>query len=294
MTVKEIRMEKALPSSIEQILPNSSQSQIAPPLEQERPILVNGNQFDRLPEDLYIPPDALEIILEIFSGPLDLLLYLIRKNNLDILDIPIAEITLQYMSYVELMKAFRLDLAADYLVMAAMLAEIKSRMLLPKPPAEEAVEQDPRAELVRRLQEYERFKAAAENLTQMPRMGRDIFLIEPTAMPFTPEISPPKIELQQVVNAFLDILRRSELLATHKITIETLSVRERMIKILDMLSEQSMVLFESCFELAEGRMGLVVSFLAILELAKESLIEIIQNQAFGAIQIKAKEDGEFE
>ncbi|MBS0290075.1 MAG: segregation/condensation protein A [Proteobacteria bacterium] len=245
---------------------------------------VNGVAILQLPEDLYIPPDALEVFLEAFEGPLDLLLYLIRKNNLDILNIPIAQITYQYMQYVELMKEIRLELAADYLVMSAVLAEIKSRMLLPRSP-DAPEEADPRAELVRRLQEYERIKHAAEQLELLPRMGRDIF----PQQVFVPEIEVtktiPKVELSELLAAFIDILKRSELLATHKVAKEALSVRERMSIILDMINTSRVVEFHQCFNLSEGRLGVVVSFLAILELLKIGLIDIVQTEEYGPIHI---------
>lgn len=256
------------------------------PLEQTPEVVAifNGVNFTQLPDDLYIPPDALEIFLDAFEGPLDLLLYLIRKNNLDILNIPIAEITRQYVEYVELMKEIRLELAADYLVMAATLAEIKSRMLLPR--SESAVEEeDPRAELVRRLQEYERIKYAAQKLEEMPRLGRDIF----SHQIFVPDLIVPKpvvqVELSELLSAFLDILKRSELLATHKVSKEALSVRERMSAILEKVNEKRFIEFYECFDLSEGRLGVVVCFLAILELLKIGLIDIVQTQEFGPIHI---------
>lgn len=244
----------------------------------------HGVPMMQMPDDLYIPPDALEIFLDAFEGPLDLLLYLIRKNNLDILDIPIADITRQYIEYVELMKEIRLELAADYLVMAATLAEIKSRMLLPRS-AEEPEEEDPRAQLVRRLQEYERIKKAAEDLEKLPRLGREIFshqiyvpdLIVPKAV--------PQVELSELLSAFIDILKRSELLATHKVSREALSIRERMSTIIEMVNERKFVEFYECFDLSEGRLGVVVCFIAILELLKIGLIDIVQTQDFGPIHI---------
>jgi segregation and condensation protein A len=246
---------------------------------------VNGIAFTQLPEDLYIPPDALEVFLEAFEGPLDLLLYLIRKHNLDILNIPIAEITRQYMDYVELMKEMRLELAADYLVMAAMLAEIKSRMLLPR--SEDAVEEeDPRAELVRRLQEYERFKAAAEKLELMPRMGRDVFSNQVDVPTVVQAPAKPEVDLSELLGAFLDILKRSELLATHKVQREALSVRERMSHVLDLVNSQRFIIFQACFNLEEGRLGVVVSFLAILELLRLGLIDIVQTEPYGQIHLK--------
>lgn len=252
--------------------------------------LVNGVAMMKLPDDLYIPPDALEVILDAFEGPLDLLLYLIRKNNLDILNIPIAEITRQYMTYVDLMKDLRLELAADYLVMAAMLAQIKSRMLLPR--SEEAKEEeDPRAALVRRLQEYERFKVAAENLELLPREGREFFT-QPVWVPPLEKtvLEKPPLHLPDLVSAFIDILKRSELIATHKVHRETLSIRERMSQILALVNEKEFVAFQACFTIEEGRMGVVVSFIAILELLRLGAINIVQATLFGPIHIKAVED----
>lgn len=247
--------------------------------------VVNGVAVTKLPEDLYIPPDALEIFLETFEGPLDLLLYLIRKSNLDILNIPIAEITHQYMQYVELMKGIRLELAADYLVMAAMLAEIKSRMLLPR--HENATEEDdPRAELIRRLQEYERFKKAAEDLEALPRLGREIFsqaLFIPTVTLPQPK---PEVSLDDLLEAFLAVLKRSELMATHLVQREPLSVRERMSQILEKITERGYMPFSACFVLEEGRLGVVVSFLAILELLRLGVIDIVQTGLFSPIHLK--------
>lgn len=249
---------------------------------------VKGVAITNLPEDLYIPPDALEVFLEAFEGPLDLLLYLIRKNNLDILDIPIAQITSQYMEYVDLMKDLHLELAADYLVMAAMLAEIKSRMLLPRSEEAQAEEEDPRAELIRRLQEYERFKQAAENLEHLPRVDRDIYV----GTAFIPtdtsakEIVRQSIPLSELLSAFLDVLKRSELMATHKVQREALSVRERMSRLLDLLNEKRFVDFHACFDLSEGRIGVVVSFIAVLELLRLGLIDIVQTELYGPIHLK--------
>lgn len=246
--------------------------------------VINGVALTKLPEDLYIPPDAMEVFLEAFEGPLDLLLYLIRKHNLDILNIPIAEITHQYIEYIELMKDLRLELAADYLVMAAMLAEIKSRMLLPR--SEEATEEeDPRAELVRRLQEYERIKQAAERLEQMPRLDRDIITQNVYVSPITPSQALPDVALSELLSAFLDILKRSELIATHKVHKELLSVRERMSHILDLINTRRFIEFHQCFDLSEGRLGVVVSFIAVLELLKLGLIDIVQTELFGPIHI---------
>ena len=252
--------------------------------------LVQGSILDSLPEDLYIPPDALLVFLEAFEGPLDLLLYLIKKNNLNILDIPIANITMQYMEYVEIMKVIRLELAAEYLVMAAMLAEIKSRMLLPRKSEMEQDEIDPRRELVRRLQEYERFKRAAEEVSQLPALGKDYFLGNAVLPEFEVKSLPPQIELQALVAAFMDILQRSSMLSTHKIQREPLSVRERMSHILSLIQSEKHILFVACFNLSEGRIGVVVTFIAILELIKERMIDVIQTEPFGPIHLQANED----
>jgi segregation and condensation protein A len=261
----------------------SDHSQISP-----EPIArVRGEAVVELPQDLYIPPEALEVFLEAFEGPLDLLLYLIRKQNLNILDIPIAEVTRQYMGYIDFMQSLRIELAAEYLLMAAMLAEIKSRMLLPRPTEEEGDEEDPRAELVRRLQEYERYRGAAENIDRLPRVGREVHLaivhssVEPGSRP------PPKVTMTDLLDAFREVLRRAELYKHHHIRMEPLSVRERMTAILNRLQAESFVSFESLFDLKEGRMGLVVSFLAILELIKESLIQAVQQEPFAPIHVKS-------
>lgn len=249
--------------------------------------LVYGEALTELPLDLYIPPDALEVILEAFEGPLDLLLYLIRRQNLDILDIPVAEITRQYMDYIEVMREMRLELAAEYLVMAAILAEIKSRLLLPRPPAEEGVEEDPRAELVRRLQEYERFKKAAEDIDAMPRMERDF----DTTRAFVPDHKvvklPPPVELREMLLALRDVLHRAELYGHHEVEREPLSVRQRMGEVLRKLGDGAFHRFESMFDATEGRMGVVVTFLSLLELAKDRLIEIMQEAPLAAIYLKA-------
>src|SRR3989344_3243976 len=243
------------------------------PTDNEAPVaVVRGETLTRLPEDLYIPPEALEVFLETFEGPLDLLLYLIRKQNLDILDIPVAEITRQYMSYIDLMQTIRFELAAEYLLMAAMLAEIKSRMLLPRPLEEEGEEADPRAELVRRLQEYERYRQAAESLDKFPRVGRDLHLVViENDLPPAKRIE-PNVSLFELLDAFKEVLVRAELYRHHRVKLEALSVRERMTKILERIDSETFLSFEAMFDLREGRMGLVVTFLAVLELLKESLI----------------------
>lgn len=263
----------------------------APPqgVQEEMPFaLVHGQPLTAMPKDLYIPPDALQIFLESFEGPLDLLLYLIRRQNLDILDIPMLEITRQYMDYVELVKVFNLELAADYLVMAAVLAEIKSRMLLPRPATEEGDEEDPRAELVRRLQEYERFKKAAEDMDAMPRIGRDVWVAS-TELPNLDLVKPvPDVDLKEILVALRDVMKRVELTQSHFVAMEPLSVRERMSAILEKLSQVHFTDFPALFTPAEGRMGVVVTFLAIMELSRESLVEIIQSELFGPIHVRAK------
>lgn len=247
--------------------------------------VVRGVPVTEIPQDLYIPPDALEVILEAFEGPLDLLLYLIKRQNLQILDIPIAEITRQYMEYVELMKELRLELAAEYLVMAAMLAEIKSRMLLPRPEGIEE-EEDPRADLIRRLLEYERYKQAAATLDGMPQVGRDIFPANVPA-PERPVVQlAPTVELHDLLLALRGVLRRAEMFSHHHIRRELLSVRERMSQILGTLAERRFSVFSDLFTPQEGRMGIVVTFLAILELVRENLVELIQNEPYGHIYVR--------
>ena len=250
--------------------------------------LVYGEALTEMPVDLYIPPDALEVILEAFEGPLDLLLYLIRKQNIDILDIPVAEITRQYMGYVELMKSVRLELAAEYLVMAAMLAEIKSRMLLPRSIEVEEEEGDPRAELIRRLQEYERFKAAAEGIDALPRVGRDIVVPRLEAPQAKVRKLLPQVSLEELLVSMADVMRRNDLFESHQITRETLSTRERMSQVLDRLKGGAFVPFIELFTAEEGKLGVVVTFMAILELVKESLIELVQNEAFAAIHVRLR------
>ena len=252
---------------------------------QEYRAVVRGENFVQWPKDLYIPPDALEVFLEAFEGPLDLLLYLIRKQNLDILDIPVAQITSQYMEYVELMQATKLDLAAEYLVMAAMLAEIKSRMLLPREEEEED-EEDPRAALVKRLQEYERFRDAAFELEERPRVGRDIFVAYARFDEPIPEEQMPEVELQELAIAFRRVIEHAEHLKSLNITRELLSVRERMTMILNTLQTRDFVRFEALFDKDEGRMGLVVTFIAILELVKDGVIVAVQSEAFSSLHIR--------
>jgi segregation and condensation protein A len=239
-----------------------------------------------LPADLYIPPDALEVILDMFSGPLDLLLYLIKKNNLNILDIPVAEITRQYLEYMELMQEFKLELAADYLEMAAFLMEIKSRLLLPQPKAQGGEEEDPRAELMRRLQEYERFRAVAQQLEALPQMERELWVAQVDASDLPQKIL-GQVALTEIVAAFQEILKRVDLTAMHAIMREPLSVRERMSRILSEVHAEDFVAFSQFFIRQEGKMGVVVTFLAILELVKGALIELIQQEPFGMIYIRA-------
>lgn len=250
--------------------------------------LVYGEALTEMPVDLYIPPDALEVFLEAFEGPLDLLLYLIRKQNVDILDIPVAEITRQYMSYVELMKNVRLELAAEYLVMAAMLAEIKSRMLLPRSAEVEEEEGDPRAELIRRLQEYERFKAAAEGIDELPRVGRDVLVPRLDAPQAKARKLLPDVALEEILLSMAEVMRRNDLFESHQITREVLSTRERMSEVLERLKGGAFVPFVELFSVEEGKLGVVVTFMAILELVKESLIELVQNEPFAPIHVRAR------
>ena len=249
--------------------------------------LVQGQPVTVMPKDLYIPPDAMEVFLDAFEGPLDLLLYLIKKQNLNILDIPIAEVTKQYMQYVEVMKEFSLELAAEYLVMAALLAEIKSRMLLPRPENMEGIEEDPRAELIRRLQEYERFKAAAEDIDKLPRHGRDTFVASALTDDLVVEKPKPSVSMKELILALANVIRRAELSTSHQIRLEPLSVRDRMTRILTSLQGKEFVEFSSAFTRAEGRQGVVVTFLAMLELLKDNLVEFIQTSPFGPIHLKA-------
>lgn len=254
--------------------------------------LVRGTPITELPEDLYIPPDALEVFLETFEGPLDLLLYLIRRQNLSILDIPIADITRQYIAYIDMMGELRIELAAEYLLMAAILAEIKSRLLLPKPAEAGAEEDDPRAELIRRLQEYERFKAAAQAIDGLPRCERDIFEVSVDTSAIKVNKVYPEVDLKEVLIAFQEVLRRAERLSSHQIRREALSVRERMSGILARLQTGAFVAFSDLFERGEGRPGAVVSLLAILELAKERLIEIIQDEPLAPLRVRPLTLGE--
>ena len=256
----------------------------------ETPLLakVGGQPFTKIPHDLYIPPDALEVFLEAFEGPLDLLLYLIQRQNLNILDIPIADITRQYMDYLALMQELRLELAAEYLVMAAWLAEIKSRLLLPRPATAEAEELDPRAELVRRLQEYERFQQAARTLDTLPRLERDLFTA--SAEPVYRDLvrTPPPVNLADLLDALREVMNRAELFTRHPIQREALSVRERMSQVLEQLDVLRFTAFTSLFRPEEGRRGLVVTFMAILELLREALLELVQTEPFAPIHVRRR------
>jgi segregation and condensation protein A len=249
--------------------------------------VVDGEPITTLPQDLYIPPYALQVFLEAFEGPLDLLLYLIRRQNIDILDIPIAEITKQYVQYIELMKDLQLELAGEYLLMAAMLAEIKSRMLLPRPQAEETEEEDPRAELVRRLQEYERYKKAAEDIDALPRLERDVFVASAEAPERKVVKKLPDVTLKELLLAFHDVLKRAEMFSNLQMQREPLSVRQRMSEILSRVKTNTFTSFADLFDPEEGRMGVAVTFIAILELLRESIIEVVQSEAFAPLHVRA-------
>jgi segregation and condensation protein A len=258
------------------------------PAQGEMPFaVVEGEPVTELPRDLYIPPYALEVFLEAFEGPLDLLLYLIRRQNLDILDIPIAEISRQYVQYIELMKEMQFELAGEYLVMAATLAEIKSRMLLPRSADGEEEDDDPRAELVRRLQEYERFKKAATDIDTLERLERDVLQTSAEVTEHAVVTKLPDITLKELIRVFKEALDRSAMFAHHHVQREPLSVRERMSNILVTLQAERYVDFRQLFDAREGRMGVTVTFLAILELIKEALVDVVQTEPFGAIHIRA-------
>jgi len=266
---------------------------VPPPQQEEMPFaVVEGEPITQLPRDLYIPPDALQVFLEAFEGPLDLLLYLIRRQNLDILDIPIAEITKQYMKYIEVMSELHLELAGEYLLMAAMLAEIKSRMLLPRVKSEDGQDEaDPRAELVRRLQEYERFKKAAEDIDRLQRMERDTLpasaeLVERKVVKMVPQVT-----LQEMLLAFRDVVARAKMFEHHHVQRERLSVRQRMSDILGALKQNAWVEFVRLFIPEEGRMGVTVTFSAILELMREGLIEIVQAEVYGPLHVRPASGG---
>jgi len=258
------------------------------PAQGEMPFaVVEGQPIIEMPRDLYIPPQALEVFLEAFEGPLDILLYLIRLQNLDILDIPIAEITRQYMRYIELMQVLQLELAGEYLLMAATLAEVKSRMLLPRVGMDDASEEaDPRAELVRRLQEYERFKRAAEGIDRMPRLDRDTWVASAELVDRKVVRIPPQVTLQEMLSAFQEVLSRSDMFAHHHVQREPLSVRQRMTDVLASLQTSAFVDFVRLFTAEEGRRGVTVTFVAILELLREGLIEIVQSEAYAPLHVR--------
>ena len=268
--------------------PKPPQDEKQSPAQAEMPFaVVDGEPLTTLPQDLYIPPYALQVFLEAFEGPLDLLLYLIRRQNIDILDIPIAEITKQYVQYIELMKEMQLELAGEYLLMAAMLAEIKSRMLLPRPEVEEEEEDDPRAELVRRLQEYERFKKAAEDISDLPRLERDVFIAGADAPERKVTEKLPDVSLKELLLAFHDVLKRAEMFSKLHMQREPLSVRQRMSEILSRIKAGQFTGFNELFDPEEGRMGVAVTFIAILELLRESVIEVVQADAYAPLHVRA-------
>ena len=271
------------------IFPKNNQKN-AVPRQVEMPFaVVQGQKLSVCPDDLYIPPDALEIILEAFEGPLDLLLYLIKRQNLDILDIDVSEITRQYTDYIRIMQDLKFELASDYLVMAAMLAEIKSQMLLPH--VSEVIEEtmDPRAELIRRLQEYEVFKNAAKNIDKLPRVDRDIFLARAEFSGPDPVILRPTVTLQDLKKALESVNERSRLSKHHEISEEFISTRERMADILSRLNKRTFITFGSLFDPVEGKLGVIVTFLAMMELMKERLVDIVQTDSFGTIYVRAQE-----
>lgn len=250
-------------------------------------VVIKGQPLTELPKDLYIPPDALEVFLEAFAGPLDLLLYLIRKHNLDILDIPMVEITRQYISYIEMMQTMQLELAAEYLVMAATLAEIKSRMLLPRPPSEEEEPEDPRAELVRRLQLYEQFKQAALDIDELPRQGRDTFDATPILPDWEKHKPQPVVEMSELLLALSDVLKRADMMQSHQISFETMTVREAMAHVLNVVNSQDFTVFTQLFQPETGRQGVIVTFLALLELLRNAMIELVQSEPFAPIHVRA-------
>ena len=268
--------------------PKPPQDERQAPAQSEMPFaVVDGEPVTTLPQDLYIPPYALQVFLEAFEGPLDLLLYLIRRQNIDILDIPIAEITKQYVQYIELMTDMQLELAGEYLVMAAMLAEIKSRMLLPRADIEEEDEADPRAELVRRLQEYERFKKAAQDISDLPRLERDVFVATVDAPERKIITKMPNVTMKELLLAFHDVLKRAEMFSNLHMQKEPLSVRQRMSEILTRIKAGQFTGFADLFDAEEGRMGVAVTFIALLELLKESIIEVVQAEEFAPLHIRA-------
>jgi segregation and condensation protein A len=260
---------------------------VSVPTQEEMPFaVVQGEPVTQLPRDLYIPPQALEVFLEAFEGPLDLLLYLIRRQNLDILDIPLADITRQYMNYIELMNEMQLELAGEYLVMAATLAEIKSRMLLPRSSEAQAEESDPRADLVRRLQEYERFKQAAESVDRLPRLERDVWLARAENTARRPVTQLPTVTLQEMIVAFREVVVRAAMFQHHHVQRERLSVRARMTDVLVAVEGGGFVEFLKLFRPEEGRMGVTVTFMAILELVREGLLDLVQTEPYGPLHVR--------
>ncbi len=293
IAVEDVTVEPVV--ATEQAVEPAEQASVATDEVADAFAKIYGETLKKLPEDLYIPPDALEVFLDTFEGPLDLLLYLIRRQNLDILDIPITKITLQYMEYIDLMQDMRLELAAEYLVMAAMLAEIKSRMLLPRHTEDDDEEvDDPRAELIRRLQEYEQFKKAAEDLDQLPRVDRDIFIADAQAPEWNEERPRPTVDFKELIMAFKEVMARAKFEAHHHIQREPLSIRERMTGILDRLQQKEFMRFTDCFAVKEGKLGVVVSFIAILELLKQSMVELVQSEPFAPIHLKMVANAETE
>lgn len=268
--------------------PKPPQDEDQSPAQGEMPFaVVDGEPVTTLPQDLYIPPYALQVFLEAFEGPLDLLLYLIRRQNIDILDIPVAEITKQYVQYIEVMQEMQLELAGEYLLMAAMLAEIKSRMLLPRPQAEDEEEEDPRAELVRRLQEYERYKKAAEDISDLPRLERDVFVASVDAPERKVTTKLPDVTMKELLLAFHDVLKRAEMFSNLHMQREPLSVRQRMSEILSRIKANEFTGFADLFDAEEGRMGVAVTFIAILELLRETVIEVVQAEQYAPLHIRA-------
>ena len=268
--------------------PKQPQDEKQSPAQEEMPFaVVAGEPVTTLPQDLYIPPYALQVFLEAFEGPLDLLLYLIRRQNIDILDIPIAEITKQYVQYIEMMTEMQLELAGEYLLMAAMLAEIKSRMLLPRPEIEEDEEDDPRAELVRRLQEYERYKKATDNLSDLPRLERDVFVASAEAAKPKLAMKLPDVTLKELLLSFHDVLKRAEMFSNLHLQREPLSVRQRMSEILTRIKANTFTDFADLFDPEEGRMGVAVTFIALLELLRGSVIEVVQSEQFAPLHVRA-------
>lgn len=286
-TVPEAVGAPALEASADsELIANGESGQL---LQAEMPFaMVDGKAYTVMPKDLYIPPDALEVILEAFEGPLDLLLYLIRRQNIDILNINVSAITTQYMTYVNAMDSMHFELAAEYLVMAAMLAEIKSRMLLPRSSEDEEDEEDPRAQLIRRLQEYERFKQAAEDIDELPRVGREVFQAYADAPDRSLTRADPEVDLKEVLLALSEVLRRADMFVSHHVEKEKLSTRERMAQVLETLKHNQFVPFVTLFTIEEGRLGVVVTFLAVMELVKEQLLEIVQSEPFAPIHVKSK------